>query len=185
MVCLVFKYRIAGGAGTKENTLSWIEERTADTPLEAVLGQRPELLERYRAFYQSFWEEGLLPRRILELCRLRIAAIHDCASEWAIRDADAALGTAELATLKRGEFSSFSTSEQVALAVAEQIPYSHHQITDAQVAETEREFGAAGTVSLLTACAFFDVTSRLRLVLDVAEQPVTLAQPPLHHGALA
>ena len=47
-----------------ENVVSWIEETSAGTPFEAVLGQRPELLDRYRAFYQTFWEDGLVPGRL-------------------------------------------------------------------------------------------------------------------------
>lgn len=168
--------------------MSWITATAtataATTPFEAVLGQRPELLERYRAFYQTFWEDGLVPRRVLELCRLRIAAIHDCAQEWEIRDAGVALTDDELGLLERGEFSGFSASEQVALHVAEQIPYQHHQITDEQMADVDREFDAAGAVSLLTALAIIDVNCRLRIVLDVQAQPAQLNEPPLRHGAL-
>jgi hypothetical protein len=167
-----------------ETTVSWIEETTAPTPLEAVLGQRPELLQRYRAFYHTFWEDGLVPRRTLELCRLRIAAIHGCNQEWLIRDAGVGLTDAELAALKGGEFASYSPAEQIALAIAEQIPYQQHQITDAQMADVDRELGAAGAVSLLTACAFFDVGCRLRIVLDVGAEPAELAEPPLRQGAL-
>ncbi len=165
--------------------MGWITETTASTPLEAVLGQRPELLKRYRAFCQTFWEDGLVPRRTLELCRLRIAAIHDCAQEWAIRDGQVALNNAEIAALKRGELTTFSASEQVALNIADQIPYQHHQITDAQITDADRELTTAGAVSLLTACAFFDVNCRLRIVLDIEERPAELSAPPLHHGALA
>ena len=168
-----------------ENVVSWIEETSAGTPFEAVLGQRPELLDRYRAFYQTFWEDGLVPRRTLELCRLRIAAVHDCAQEWVVRDADIRLSDAELAGLKSGEVVAFSGPQRIALSVAEQIPYQHHQITDAQIAAVESSLGSAGAVALLTACAFFDVTCRLKLTLDIAERPATLDEPPLHQGALA
>ncbi|MCZ6710033.1 MAG: carboxymuconolactone decarboxylase family protein [Gammaproteobacteria bacterium] len=164
--------------------MGWITQTEADTPMEAVLGQRPELLERYRAFYQSFWEDGLIKRRTLELCRLRIAAIHDCAQEWSIRDAQVGLDDIELAALKSGEWSLFSAAEQVALNIAEQIPYQHHQITDEQMNDADRELTTAGAVSLLTACAFFDVNCRLRIVLDVDEQSAELTQAPLQCGAL-
>ena len=167
-----------------EITVSWIEETAAPTPLEAVLGQRPELLQRYRAFYLTFWEDGLVTRRTLELCRLRVAAIHDCEQEWVVRDVQVGLADAELAALKSGEFGAFSRAEQIALAIAEQIPYQQHQITDAQMADVDGEFGAAGAVALLTACAFFDVGCRLRIVLDVGAEPADLAEPPLRHGAL-
>jgi hypothetical protein len=165
--------------------MSWITETAATTSLEAILGQRPELLERYRAFYKTFWEDGLVPRRTLEICRLRIAHIHECAAELAIRDAQVPLAAAEVAGLKRGDFSGFLAAEQVALNLAEQIPYQHHQITDAQMADAAAELTTPGAVSLLTALAFFDVGCRLRIVLDVGEEPRQLTQPPLDQGALA
>ncbi|HEX7034179.1 MAG TPA: hypothetical protein VF210_00305 [Pseudomonadales bacterium] len=39
-------------------------------------------------------------------------------------------------------------------------------------------------MALLTALAFFDVTCRIKLVLDVPAQSHPLDEPPLWHGAL-
>ena len=164
--------------------MSWIESANAGTPWEAVLGQRPELLARYRDFYRTLWDDALVSRRVLELCRLRIASIHGCNQEWVIRDAEVTLNDVELGALEQGDFSAFSPEQQAALAVAEQIPYAHHQITDAEVAELNRALGSPAAVALLTALAFFDVTCRLKLVLDVDELPTELSEPPLRGGAL-
>ena len=164
--------------------MSWIDAVEAETPLEAVLGQRPELLNRYRTFYRTLWEDDLMPRRLLEICRLRIAAIHGCAAEWAVRDAQVALSEDAVQALERGEFSRFDDAEQAALAVAEQIPFAHHQISDADVAALKAALGEPAAVGLLTALAFFDVTCRLKLVLDVDELPAELEAPPLLNGAL-
>ena len=165
--------------------MSWIGEAKGAAPLERLFGHRPELLRRYKAFYASLWEGGVLPRRVLELCRLRIAAVHGCAQEWAVRDAGVQLSAAETAALKAGECACFSPSEQAALAVAAQFPFQHHEIGDAAVAEVEAAFGAKGAVALLIALAFFDVTCRWKLALAVPSQPVELEHPPLHQGALA
>lgn len=164
--------------------MSWIDAVEAGTPLEAVLGQRPELLQGYRAFYQTLWDDERVPHRLLELCRLRIAAIHGCGQEWAVRDAHVVLDAAALAALEQGQFSGFEPAEQAALAVAEQIPYAHHQISDEEVAALKAAVGEPATVALLTALAFFDVTCRLKLVLDVDELPAQLESPPLLKGAL-
>ena len=139
----------------------------ARSALEGVLGLRPELLSRYRAFYATFWEDGLVPPRTLELCRLRVAAIHECEAEWLIRDVNVALSDEELGQLRSGRFDRYSNDEQAALAVAEQIPHHHHQITDDDIRALERTLSPAGAVSLLTAIAFFDAASRLTLVLGV------------------
>ena len=165
--------------------MTWINRKDAATALESALAHRPELLERYRAFYGSFWEDGLVPRRTLELCRLRIAAIHDCQAEWLVRDPQAGVAPAELANLRSGSFTAFAPAEEAALQLAEQLPFAHHQITDAQVAAVKGALGEAGCVSLLTALAFFDVSCRLRLALDLAAEPVEFDQPPLRDGALA
>ncbi len=168
--------------------MSWIKSAKGTegaTPLEQVLGQRPELLSRYREFYKSFWEEGLVPHRVLELCRLRIAAIHDCDQEWNVRDTTVEVTDTELQALNSGDFSTFDTAEQAALVLAEQVPYQHHQVTDQQTTEAGHQLSTPGAVALLTALAFFDVTCRLKLTLDVVALPAQLAEPPLNRGALA
>ena len=139
----------------------------AHSTFEGVLGLRPELLSRYRTFYATFWEDGLVPPRTLELCRLRIAAIHECDAEWLIRDVNVGLSSEELGQLRSGRFDGYSSDEQAALAVAEQIPHQHHQISDDDIQALEQILTPAGAVSLLTAIAFFDATSRLKLVLGV------------------
>ena len=147
--------------------MTWLTgKHDARKTLEDVLDLRPELLSRYRTFYATFWEDGLVPARTLELCRLRIAAIHECDAQWLIRDADVELSEHELSQLRSGRFDGYSSEEQAALAVAEQIPYQHHQISDDDIRTLEKTLTPAGAVSLLTAIAFFDVSSRLNLVLD-------------------
>lgn len=164
--------------------MTWLPERDAPTRLEAVLSHRPELLTRFRAFYAALWSDGHVPRRVLELCRLRIAAIHGCEAEWLIRDAEVLLDTAALAALREGRFAGFLPAEQAALAVAESLPYAHHQVTDEQVDALTRAYGAAGAVALLTALSFFDVIGRLKLAFDVTPEPARLESPPLRGGSL-
>lgn len=165
--------------------MTWLSPTDAATAFESALGHRPELLERYKALYGTFWEDSLVPRRVLELCRLRIAAIHDCEAEWCVRDAQVQLDEAEQGRLRRGSGDDFGPEERAALALAEQIPFSHHEITDDQVEAVRGWLGNAGAVSLLAALAFFDVSCRLRLLLEVPAQPAELQTPPTRDGALA
>jgi alkylhydroperoxidase family enzyme len=164
--------------------MTWIDEVEGATAMERVLAQRPELLARFKAFYRSFWEDGLVSRRVLELCRLRIAAIHDCAQEWGIRDAEVALTQPQMEALRSGDLSNFDPPERAALELAERVPYQHHQLTDEEVVHAEELLGGPGTVSLLTALAFFDVVCRLRLTLELDEESALLASPPLADGAM-
>lgn len=148
--------------------MSLVDPLPASTPIEGVLAHRPELLEKYRRFYQSFWRDELVPRRTLELCRLRVAYIHDCAAELAVSDPQVELDETSRAALSGGDIEGFSSQEQAALALAEAMPFSPHQISDEMVASAKDQLGNAGCVSLLTALAFFDVSCRLKKVLDLS-----------------
>lgn len=68
--------------------MSWLHGvHDAPSAFEGVLGLRPELLRLYRAFYSTLWNRDLVPvpARLLELCRLRIAALHAGEAECAVR----------------------------------------------------------------------------------------------------
>ena len=164
--------------------MSWMSSAGNSPPLEGLLAHRPELLTRYKAFYSALWDDGLVPRRVLELCRLRIAAIHGCDAEWAVRDVGIVLEVSEATALKRGKVVAFTASEQAALAIAERFPFQHHGVSDADVALATEAFGEAGTVALMVALAFFDATCRWKLAFDLEERSVDLESPPLHQGAL-
>ena len=154
--------------------MSWIAPLPAATPFEAVLSHRPELLKLYRSFIATLSNADRVPPRTLELCRLRVAAIHECTQEWQLRAPDVALTMSELADLQQGVFARFSADEQAALAIAEQLPYAHHAVSDADVERVRVALGEAGAVALLTAIAFFDVNCRIKLTLDVARSESTL-----------
>lgn len=130
-----------------------------------MFAARPELWSRFQKFYDSIWSAGRISRRVLELCRLRIAAIHDCASEWHYRTPDIFLSEQEIAALRTGRFEGMDHCEQAALAVAEKIPFAHHDISDAEVKAVEAGYGPQATVALMTAIAFFDVRCRWDAVI--------------------
>ena len=154
--------------------MSWIQDESGNTPLEALLAHRPPLLEGYRKFYAALWQEGLVSARVLEICRLRIAAIHDCAAEWHIRDSGVQLGDDEVDAILRGEAGCFDEGERAALSAAERIPYQHHEMTDDEVAALKQAFGDGGCVSLLNALVLFDANCRLKLVFDVDSPQISV-----------
>jgi alkylhydroperoxidase family enzyme len=154
------------------------------TPFETAMPLRGELLSKYAQFYATFWHNGHVPRRTLELCRRRIAAIHDCACEWSIEDAAAALSAADADHVRHGRFAAFDEAERAALAVAEKMPFQHHDIDDEDVERVRAGLGEAGTVTLMTALAFFDATARLRIVMNAPDHPAKLTDIPLRDGAL-
>ncbi|MCC6382864.1 MAG: carboxymuconolactone decarboxylase family protein [Dehalococcoidia bacterium] len=165
--------------------MTWLPSAAASTPeFDAVLGLRPELRDLFRRFYATPWDDDLLPRSVLELCRLRVAGVHDCAAELAIQDPEAGLTPEKRAALAHWQDShAFSPLERAALAIAEKMPWQHHEISDADYAELRRHLDEPATVALTVALALFDAGCRLRLVLDVAPAPAATAPSaarPLH-----
>jgi len=148
--------------------MSLITPLPAASELEGILKHRPELLEKYRAFYLSFWNDGLIPRRILELCRRRIAHIQACSAELALKDPQTPLDAAEEEALAQGAFDRFTDAERAALDLAELMPNGVHFITDEQVHAAASALGHPVTVALLTALSFMDVNCRFKTVLGTA-----------------
>ena len=52
-------------------------EETSEA-LGGPFASAPELFERYFAFFRPGHQEGILPCRIKELARLKIASLNDC-----------------------------------------------------------------------------------------------------------
>ena len=52
--------------------------KNATSPPIDLMGAAPDLFERYFAFFRPGHREGLLPSRIKELARLKIAPINGC-----------------------------------------------------------------------------------------------------------
>ena len=155
--------------------MTFVTPQTAASDLEGILSHRPELLEKYRAFYIGFWRDGLVPRRVLELCRRRIAWIQDCTAELAISDAQVGLSPAEEDALRQGSFVDFDEAEQSALELAELLPHGVHFITDEMVERATGHFGKPGCVALLTALSFMDVNCRLKLVFGIPAESTDLS----------
>lgn len=144
------------------------------TALDAVFGHRPELYRELRDFHALFWERPLVEPVLLELCRLRVAALLGCKSELAIRYEvahGAGLDEAKIAALEHWhEDDRFSACERAVLCLAELFVRDPHAITDDDVAAVVSELGDAGTIALVEALALFDGFARFRILLGVAPE---------------
>lgn len=159
--------------------MSWLRSATGEpTPLEGVLGLRPELLALYRDFYGAVWDHALAPANLLELCRRRIAQIHGCDAEWAVRHAHAGVSDRQLRALDDWRTADcFSPAERAALTCADKMPWQHHGITDADVAALRAHLADRAVVALILALTLFDAQCRVRLVLGVAPVAATVEAP--------
>jgi alkylhydroperoxidase family enzyme len=171
--------------------VTWLPE-TADgaTPLDRCFGLRPVAYERFRELYGGLWDPAVVPARVLELCRLRIATQLGCEAERAIRyeDAAPALPEADVTALPRWPVDDrFSAAERAAVAFAEQYVMHPHGLTDEHFAELHRHYDEPALATLSLAVAMFDALTRFRLALGVepvGPEPTPVAGPGLVPASL-
>jgi alkylhydroperoxidase family enzyme len=144
--------------------VTWLPKTVpGDTPLDRVLGLRPELRDDLHAFTTGLWASGVDPT-ILELCRLRIAQLLRCESALLERRVPDVM----LTMLPQWPTSPlFDGRQRACLAFAEAFVMDPRSATDEQAAAVTAHLGAAGMVAFTEALAIFDGVARLRLTLDV------------------
>ena len=134
-----------------------------------LLAARPELAEHRATLLDGIWRDSGVPPRLLELARLRVAALlRDEVGSATPTPAAVAAGFDEDLVDALSSWPTdtrFTPTDRVALAVAEQFVMDCHGITDAQVAELRDALGDQPTVGFLIALALFDGFSRAATVL--------------------
>lgn len=107
-----------------------------------AFASHPRLLEDYLAFYYPWHSEGgLLPRRLKELVRLRIATLNGCLTCKAARLAQDEI-TEDEATAIDGfaDGTSYSTREKAALRFADKLATDHFGIDDEFISGIREHF---------------------------------------------
>jgi alkylhydroperoxidase family enzyme len=163
--------------------MTWLPRReTTGSPLEQVLGLRPELLADLKRFHALFWMDGRVDPVLLELCRLRIASLLGCTSETNVRYEPArraGLGETKVAALSRWPTApDFTPAERACLAFAEAFVIDVHSIDDELAAAVSEHLSPPAMVALTEALAVFEGFMRFRLVLGL--EPVasgTVVEP--------
>ena len=117
----------------------------------AQLSQK--LFDKYKKFIDSTIESHDIPVGILEACNSRIRQIHGF--ELGDNSINGDLSLTE------------NFLKPAALAVAEKIVFSVHDIEDSDLDALKKALGESGCVQLITALAFFDVECRLELASGV------------------
>jgi len=146
------------------------------TPLElavtSIVGHRPDLAQPLIAFTRSL-KNGILPRRLVELVRLRIAFHNQCRSCMAIRYQDAlADGVTEdlvCSLEKPAEAEGLSAAEQLALRYADLFATNHLAIDDAMYSALGEHFTEGEIVELGLQVAVFVGVGRLAATWHIVE----------------
>ena len=144
--------------------MSWI---APGNDHQALMSQLPGIGDRFQALYASFWQLPQLPATTLELCRLRIAQLHNSDLDWHRQEVE--LPQAQREELRRWPGSGhFSAAERACLALTEVHAMDAGAITDEQADAVKEHFGEEGLVALLQALGVFDGMIRLGLLWGLA-----------------
>jgi alkylhydroperoxidase family enzyme len=112
-----------------------------------IWAYRPELAKEHLRRYCAVFEHGTLDPRLLELVRLRVAALNDCAACSAARKSDA-VTEADVACLASDD-ARFSPAERAALRYTELFITDHHGIGPDLIAELGVWFSTPQVIELM------------------------------------
>jgi AhpD family alkylhydroperoxidase len=139
----------------------------------SVRAHHPELAKAYVRYSGEVKRHAVLPERLRELVRLRIAFHNQCRSCMAMRYADAVQdGVSEdlVCSLERPhEAPDLSDAERAALRYADLLATNHLAIGDAMYAELAAHFSEKAVVELGTWCAICIGFGRLSATWNMVE----------------
>lgn len=124
-----------------------------------VWAHRPAVAEAWLQALEQLHSHGLLPARLRELVRLRIASITHCVACQLARKSDS-VDEADLACLS-SDHARFSGPERAALRYAERFSADYTAIDDALYDELARHFTVPEVVELNLFCALMLAGGRM------------------------
>ena len=154
---------------------SRVDDRTPiEVGLTPILGHAPDLAKGLNAFAGSLKRKGTLPRRLVELVRLRVAFHNQCRSCMAIRYQDAlddGLTEDLVCSLEQPmEADDMSEAERVAVRYGELMATNHLAVDDEFHEQLAEHFTEAEIVELGRNIALFVGVGRLAATWHVVEE---------------
>lgn len=136
-----------------------------------AFASHPRLLEGYLNFYYPWHSEGgLLPRRLKELVRLRIATLNGCQTCKAARLARDEIPEAEALQVDNFESGeSYSEREKVALRFAEKMAVDHFSVDDDYISGVREHFSEPEFLELAMMTGQFIGFGRVLAILQLEE----------------
>ena len=146
----------------------------ADAPLrQQVFAQAPDLVGPYLEFMGALRDKGRLPRRLVELLRLRVAFHNQCRSCMAVRYGSAlddGLDENLVCSLEKPhEADDLTDAEKAALAYADKMATDHLSITDATFDELSKHFDDAEKMELCLHVGTFVGYGRMSATLAMTD----------------
>lgn len=138
--------------------------------IQKALAHRPAMLSNFLGFYASVGRS--LDRKLYEGVYLRVSLINGChyCTQHHIQGAKrAGLTMEQMKSLKQGDYSGFSTPEQVALRYAEKLTRKPDGASDADFTELKKHFSDEQIVDLHMLIGLANLTNRVTgpLALEV------------------
>ncbi|NMG73657.1 carboxymuconolactone decarboxylase family protein [Aromatoleum diolicum] len=155
-----------------------LAQAEAATPLEQgllrIMAHAPELAKALVTFGSTMWRSHTLPRRLLELVRLRIAFHNQCRSCMAIRyqsAVDDGLTEGMVCSLEKPhEAPDLTDAEKAAIAYADLSANDHLSINDETFSQLRGYYTEGEIVELGMFIAFFIGYGRLGAAWDMVEE---------------
>ena len=143
--------------------MTWFTEANTQ---QDIIERAPTLAPAFKEFYDSFWQLSSIPPSVLELCRLRVAQLHQSDYQWQHARLD--LSVEQRQSLSQWSKSAvYTQTEKACLAFAEVYCMDPQAITDAQAEAVISELGDAGLVALIEALGLFYGMTRVSQLWDL------------------
>jgi uncharacterized peroxidase-related enzyme len=144
---------------------------------QKALAHRPEMLKNFLPLYTSVGKS--LDRKLYEMTYLRVSfinACYYCQQHHVASSKRVGLTAEDWKALKDGNYARLTEKEQTALAYAEKLTRTPHNITDADVEKLMKHFSDAEIVDLHLLTGLANLTNRftdpLGLELEFPEEKV-------------
>jgi AhpD family alkylhydroperoxidase len=146
----------------------------ADAPLRVqIYAQRPPLAQKFLEFGKTLRDERLLPDRLIELVRLRVAFWNQCRSCMAVRYEEGArdgVTEALVCSLERPQDAEGLTdAERAAIAFADRFATDHLSIDDATIDGLREHFSEPEIVELAMNVALFVGFGRMGAIFHMVD----------------
>ena len=155
----------------------------AGAPLrQQVYAQAPTLVGPYLTYMRALRENGTLPRRLVELVRLRVSFHNQCRTCMSIRYSDSlddGVTESLVCSLEKPQESAdLTAAEKAALAVTDLFATDHLAVTDELFARLHDHFSPAEVMELCFQIATFVGYGRMGAILAMTDDlPAEYADP--------